>query len=70
MIPYRQNNILLRKFNIELLNKFEHSRADSHELPKVEELINFLELECTRSEAALLCESTKGVHNSSFKSDK
>lgn len=55
----RKNNIilstmLLRKLDGELRKKFEDCREDSQKIPSVEEIMSFLEDECTHMEAANL----------------
>lgn len=49
---------ILRKFDASLRSEFEHKRADSQEIPNIQELISFLEKECQHREAANLGSST------------
>lgn len=45
---------ILRKFDSETRSKFEHSRDNSKDIPKIDEFISFLEKECDQLEAANL----------------
>lgn len=61
---------ILRKFDSEIRSKFEHSRVNSKEIPKIYDFIQFLENECERLEAANLvdvCQQTSSKGTQLFK---
>lgn len=64
----KKNNIilstlLLRKLDGDLRKKFEDSRADAQKIPEVQEIISFLESECTHMEAANLSQNVTSKAN-------
>lgn len=61
-------SVLLRKLCADLRHKFEQSRTDSKQMPTVQELVQFLESQCTQMEAADIPSMSKRHYENTIKS--